>query len=63
MLEEKNKSVMLTMQDDGVGIDPDQKVQGIGLKNIRSRIEFKNGSMQLKTSPLRGCTMVIDLPV
>ncbi len=61
-LEQRNNSVILSIKDDGVGFNPSEKAEGIGLKNIRSRIEFQNGTMHLETSPGNGCLMIIYLP-
>jgi two-component system sensor histidine kinase UhpB len=61
-LMQKDNLIVLIIRDDGVGFDTDIKAEGIGLKNIRSRIEFYNGNMLIETSPGNGCNMIITLP-
>lgn len=55
-------TIAMTIQDNGVGFNPSKKVKGIGLKNIKSRIEFYSGTLNIITSPGNGCTLEIKLP-
>ena len=54
----------ITMEDNGKGFDekalsPDKK--GIGLDNIRSRVEFLQGKMDIHSSPGKGTSINIEL--
>jgi signal transduction histidine kinase len=49
--------VHLTIQDDGVGFDTKKVKSGLGLKNIRHRLELFNGKMKIISSPDRGCKL------
>ncbi len=60
-LSEKEGIIFLTVTDDGVGFDMAEKKNGIGLKNIRSRVEFYNGKMQIVSLPGEGCTLKINI--
>lgn len=60
-LETKN-DITLIIQDNGIGFNPDQKVKGIGLKNIQSRIEFYAGELKIKSAPGKGCSLMIKIP-
>lgn len=53
------------VEDDGKGFDTSaiDKVAGIGLKNIASRVEFAGGSIFFDSSPGRGSTTTVELPV
>jgi two-component system, NarL family, sensor histidine kinase UhpB len=52
----------LAIEDDGIGFEP-QKVQaGIGLKNMESRAQMFNGTMQIISSPGEGCIIRIQVP-
>jgi two-component system, NarL family, sensor histidine kinase UhpB len=51
-----------SVKDDGVGFDPAQKANGIGLKNIRSRVDFYSGTLNIVSSPGKGCLMEITIP-
>lgn len=49
--------VHLTIEDDGVGFDPKKIETGLGLKNIRHRLELFNGRMRVLSSPEQGCKL------
>lgn len=55
----------ILVEDDGVGFDTGNKnsFSGIGLKNIISRIEYINGTVEFDSSPGRGTTVIIDVPI
>lgn len=53
--------VQLTIQDDGVGFDPEQIKPGMGLNNIRNRIEVFNGEMEIRSAPGNGCTLEVKI--
>ncbi len=42
-LTENSNEILLEVQDNGMGYQPDNEAQGIGLQNIRSRVELFNG--------------------
>jgi signal transduction histidine kinase len=48
--------------DDGVGFDVNysDNQNGLGMKNIQSRINFLEGSMKLKSSPNNGINVVLN---
>ncbi|GAB3370155.1 cache domain-containing protein [Azotobacter armeniacus] len=64
-LEHGVQSVQLQVQDDGIGFDPrtiEQAQGGIGLRNIRERVEHLGGHFSLSSTP--GQTgMCVILPV
>jgi signal transduction histidine kinase len=47
-------------EDNGQGF-PDSSSDGIGLKNIRSRVNYLNGSLNIDTGS-RGTTIMISIP-
>jgi len=49
--------VHLTIEDDGVGFDTKNIRSGLGLKNIRHRLELFNGEMNVVSSPDEGCKL------
>ncbi len=59
------KELTIVVEDNGVGFDASRKdsYEGIGLKNIISRIEFVNGSINIDSSPGKGATVIIEIPV
>lgn len=59
----ENKMLFLSISDNGVGFDPDKKAKGIGLKNIKSRVDFYSGEMKIIAAPGKGCTLQINIPL
>ena len=49
--------VLLTIEDDGIGFDTKNVRTGLGLKNIRHRLELFNGNMNISSSPDHGCRL------
>lgn len=52
----------LSISDNGIGFDTQQQGNGIGLKNINSRINFYSGKMKLTSAPGKGCTLEVAIP-
>jgi len=46
--------------DNGKGFDPAKVKSGIGLQNIRSRLQIYGGTMQIDSSPGGGCRLQAD---
>ncbi|MEO6705765.1 MAG: PAS domain-containing protein [Ginsengibacter sp.] len=55
--------IYLSIIDDGIGYDPEIKANGIGLKNILSRVKFYSGDMNIKSAPGKGFKLNITVPV
>ena len=57
--------IAATIEDDGRGFDTNdkEKFEGIGLKNIRSRVEFLKGTVDFDSSPGKGTLVAIHVPV
>lgn len=49
--------VFISIKDDGRGFNIEEVKSGIGLKNIRSRLQVFNGNLQIHTSPSQGCAL------
>jgi len=62
----QNKDVFfITVEDNGVGFDvfdPKNK-NGMGLKNIKNRVEFLNGKLEIDSKPNQGTSAYIELNV
>lgn len=56
-------SLMLTVEDDGIGYDTTARVGGFGLKNIRSRAEVFSGTVDIDSSPGSGTVTTIEIPL
>jgi PAS domain S-box-containing protein len=58
----KDDKAELVIKDDGIGFDPKQAQKGIGLSNIHDRTRFYNGSVDIDSSPGKGCTLTVTIP-
>jgi signal transduction histidine kinase len=58
---EGNK-VHLKLKDNGVGFNTNSFPSGIGLRNIRSRVQSYNGELRIESGPGRGTEFNITLP-
>lgn len=58
-----NDELDLMIEDNGNGFDIKTVQDGIGLKNIRSRVEFLNGKLDINSSPGRGTVIAIYIPL
>lgn len=54
----------IVVEDDGIGFDVKdiENFKGIGLKNMKSRIEYIGGTIDFDSTPNRGTTVIIDIP-
>jgi PAS domain S-box-containing protein len=58
-----NQHLSLAIYDNGVGFDTSEKAQGIGLKNISSRVGYYSGSMRIISAPGKGCRLEVEIPL
>ncbi len=59
----KNNVICLQVQDNGVGFDVNKAKSGIGLKNMKSRINEINGEFNLSSSKQEGTIVSIEIPL
>ncbi len=57
--------ISVTIEDDGKGFDKSMAdfEEGIGLKNIRTRIEYLKGTVEFDSEPGRGTLVAIHVPL
>ncbi|MBK8491451.1 MAG: PAS domain-containing protein [Saprospirales bacterium] len=59
-------SILLMVEDDGIGFDREamkrSHSEGIGLRNVQTRVKFLGGTFSLDTRPERGVVATIDIP-
>jgi two-component system sensor histidine kinase UhpB len=55
----ERSKLFLSINDNGVGFDPAAKANGIGMKNIKSRVDFYSGNMNVISAPGQGCTLEV----
>jgi signal transduction histidine kinase len=54
--------LMLMIEDEGIGFAMDKANDGIGLKNIRSRVRFLSGKISFDSSP-KGTIIIVEIPL
>jgi signal transduction histidine kinase len=59
----KNSFVNLIVEDNGKGFDETKKVEGIGLSNLKSRVQMVNGQLNYESSEGEGTTTIVRVPV
>jgi two-component system NarL family sensor kinase len=50
-------------EDDGIGFEPKKASGGMGMKNVRSRVSQMHGTIFFDSSPGKGCTVTIEIPI
>jgi two-component system, NarL family, sensor kinase len=63
-ISNNNKHLYITVEDDGKGFDlaETKKRDGIGLRNIESRVKILKGDLDYKTSPGKGTSVLMTIP-
>ena len=62
-LSKNEDSVSLTVSDDGVGFQQKESPEGVGLRNISSRVEALQGKWQVESKPNSGTKVTAEVPV
>lgn len=60
LIKQNAEEVLVQVQDDGVGVEGTSLLQGNGLRGMRERLEFVNGSMDIQM--MDGTTLNIRVP-
>ncbi|MCH8556583.1 MAG: histidine kinase [Balneolia bacterium] len=61
---QRDGMLSLSISDDGKGFDPEHITSsGLGLRSMRERAAEVGGTLNLRTSPGRGTTITLDIPV
>jgi len=55
--------INLTIKDDGVGLNKDKLLTGLGLPGMRERVEMNHGTFDLFSEPNEGLTIKISIPI
>jgi signal transduction histidine kinase len=53
----------MTIQDDGDGFDPAHHAAGLGLRNMRERVELLGGRLEVQSGEGRGTELLVELPL
>lgn len=63
LLERKKDSIIVIIEDDGIGFDPFNKgINHLGLVGMQERATMLGGTIALESSPDRGSTIKLEVP-
>lgn len=62
-LESTGNLLYMCIADDGKGMDNSKRTDGIGLKNIQSRVSVFNGDVSVTTAPGKGFSLEVAFPL
>jgi PAS domain S-box-containing protein len=68
-LIQHNGFVQLAVNDDGIGFNTDhhpagrKEMGGLGLLDMRERVEYAGGTLSLKSAPGKGTAILVQIPV
>lgn len=58
-----DQTISLQIKDNGIGFDVSAKKEGIGLENIRRRVQMLNGKFEIYSFPGGGCEINVEIPI
>jgi PAS domain S-box-containing protein len=58
-----SRHLTMVILDNGIGFDPLQRREGLGISNIFSRVESYNGTADIDSRPGKGCTLSVTIPL
>lgn len=61
-LFEQGREIVLTVKDDGRGLDPDAPTTGLGLRTMRHRASLLGGRLEISAAPETGTTVRVEIP-
>jgi len=61
-VSETEHSVEVIVEDDGVGFEPADVVEGFGLAGLRDRVDLLDGALRIDSAPGHGTTIQVALP-
>ena len=56
------KTLMVTIEDNGIGFKPENKTYGTGLENMMARVDFLEGKITIDSNS-KGTSIIIEIPV
>ena len=63
VLNQHNQKISISIKDQGQGFDMGSNSQGVGLRGIRERVHALKGDLEITSSPGKGTTIKVELPV
>jgi signal transduction histidine kinase len=63
IVQRRNGDICMSIEDNGVGFDTHSTKNGIGLENIKRRVQVFNGSFSIHALAGKGCKLDVQFPV
>jgi PAS domain S-box-containing protein len=63
LLQTSNGKFLLILKDNGCGMENGKRTDGIGLQNIKSRVQVLNGTVNITTKPGAGFMLSVEIPL
>ena len=60
---EQDGQLVIMIEDDGKGFERDTVRNGRGIRNIETRATWLNGTTRIDSTPGRGTTIVVEIPL
>ncbi len=60
LIREDGGKLSITVEDNGIGFDTDREYDGIGLQNLRYRVQALKGEISIMSAPGRNTTVYIE---
>ena len=64
-LTKHDDSLNIIIEDNGIGFNPSRidEMEGMGLNNIKKKVQYMNGTFTIDSFEGKGTTIIIDLPI
>jgi PAS domain S-box-containing protein len=62
-IQRSEGEIRMSIEDNGIGFEPSSMKSGIGLENIKRRVQVHNGTYVIQTSPGKGCKLEVNIPI
>ena len=63
IVEERNDKLKIDIIDDGIGFNPTDKTECLGLTKIKTRVDVFNGVCIIDSMHGKGCSILIEFPI
>jgi len=60
-LNKEDDNIIIHVEDDGVGFDSEAKYKSMGLENIKSRVNYLKGTIEIDSRPNNGTSFLINV--
>ena len=60
-LNKEGDNLVIHIEDDGIGFNPKQKFKSMGLENIKSRVNYLKGTIDIDSRMNEGTSFIIHI--